>query len=155
VRRVGALMGYVEADPEGQVRFQVFRQRLADLGWAEGRNLHVDVRWAVDVAQQQSHARELVALVPESILTTNTTTTQAAREATRTIPIVFVTLGDAVTNGVVSNLARPEANVRAKPSAPTPSSLNLMGLDAPPSGPAVFEEKPTMAAMINPFDAGG
>ena len=112
VRRVGVLMAYAEADPEAQARFQAFRQGLADLGWVEGRNLRIDVRWAgADVARQQSHARELVALAPEVILASSTTATQALRDATRTIPIVFVTLSDPVATGVVSNLARPEANV--------------------------------------------
>jgi ABC-type uncharacterized transport system substrate-binding protein len=112
VRRVGVLMGNPEADPEAQARFQAFRQGLTDLGWVEGRNLRLDVRWAgPDVARQQGHARELVAMAPEVILTTSTTGTQALRDATRTIPIVFVTLQDPVATGIVSNLARPEANV--------------------------------------------
>ena len=112
VRRVGALMAFSEADPEGQARFQAFRQGLADLGWVEGRNVRIDVRWAgPDVARHQSHARELVALAPEAILVNGTTATQALRDATRTIPIVFVAISDPVATGVVSNLARPEANV--------------------------------------------
>jgi putative ABC transport system substrate-binding protein len=112
VRRIGVLMGYAEADQEGQARFQAFRQGLADLGWIEGRNLRIDARWAgVDVARHRSHARELVALAPDAILAANTPTTQALRDATRTIPIVFVTLSDPVATGVVSNMARPEANV--------------------------------------------
>jgi putative tryptophan/tyrosine transport system substrate-binding protein len=112
VRRVGVLMGLAEADQEAQARFQAFRQGLADLGWVEGRNIHLDVRWAgADVPRQRSHARELVALAPDVILGANTTPTQALRDATRTIPIVFVTVADPVATGIVSNLARPEANV--------------------------------------------
>jgi putative ABC transport system substrate-binding protein len=112
VRRVGVLMPFAEADPEGQARFAAFQQKLADLGWIEGRNLRLDVRWAgPDVAPQRSHARELVALAPDVILVNSTTATQALRDATRTIPIVFVALSDPVVTGIVSNLARPEANV--------------------------------------------
>jgi putative tryptophan/tyrosine transport system substrate-binding protein len=112
VRRVGALIWVVEADQEWQARFQAFRGGLADLGWIEGRNLRLDVRWAgPDAARQREAARELVALSPEAILTTNTTTTQAARDATRSIPIVFVTLSDPVATGVITNQAQPEANV--------------------------------------------
>jgi putative ABC transport system substrate-binding protein len=112
VRRVGLLTSYVESDQEAQARLQVFRRRLAELGWTEGRNLLLDVRWGgVDVAAQRSHARELVASSVAAILTTNITTTRAAQAATRTVPIVFAGLGDAVMQGVVSNLARPEANV--------------------------------------------
>jgi len=112
VRRVGVLMGYAETDPEAQARFGAFRQGLADLGWVEGRNLRLDVRWpGPHVAARQSHARELVTLAPEVILVQGTAATQALRDATRTVPIVFVNLSDPVASGVVSNLARPEANV--------------------------------------------
>src|SRR5262245_3159703 len=112
VRRIGVLMSNDQADPEAQARFSSFRQGLAELGWVEGRNIRIDVRWAgTDVVRQQSHARELVALAPEVILAHSTIATQAMRGATGTIPIVFVNLGDPVLTGIVSNLARPEANL--------------------------------------------
>jgi putative ABC transport system substrate-binding protein len=112
VRRVGVLMPNTEADAEVQTRIHALRQGLANRGWVDGRNLHLDVHWAgPDIARQQSHARELVALLPEAILVQGTTATQALRDATRTIPIVFVVLSDPVATGVVSNLARPEANL--------------------------------------------
>jgi putative tryptophan/tyrosine transport system substrate-binding protein len=114
VRRVGVLISaYTEADPEAQARFAAFRQGLANLSWIEGRNLRLDVRWAggLDFAHQQSHARELVTLAPEVMLVQGTPATQALRDATRTIPIVFVNLADPVDTGIVSNLARPEANI--------------------------------------------
>ena len=66
VRRVGVLVPYVQADQEAQARGQAFRQTLADLGWVEGRNLRMDVRWAgTDIARQRSQARELVGLAPQ------------------------------------------------------------------------------------------
>jgi putative ABC transport system substrate-binding protein len=111
VRRVGVLMGFAETDPEGQARIQALRHGLADLGWVEGRNLRLDVRWTGADADERNQVRELVALVPDVILTRTTPTTQAVRNATRTIPIVILTLNDPVTTGVISNLARPEANV--------------------------------------------
>jgi putative ABC transport system substrate-binding protein len=112
MRRVGVLMPYAEDYSAAQARLQAFRQGLANLGWVEGRNLVLDVRWAgPDIARQKGHAHELVALAPELILVQGTTTTQALRDATRTIPIVFVAVSDPVATGVVSNLARPEANV--------------------------------------------
>jgi putative tryptophan/tyrosine transport system substrate-binding protein len=108
VRRVGVLA----ANTYGGRGGQLFREALADLGWVEGRNLRIDVRLIDgDVALARSYARELVALAPDVILAGNTIITQALRDATRTIPIVFVTLTDPVSTGVVSNLARPEANV--------------------------------------------
>jgi putative ABC transport system substrate-binding protein len=112
VRRVGVLMAGVEADPEMQSRIQIFRQALTGMGWVEGSNVRFDERWTgSDLALQQSHARALVALTPDVILATTTTTTQALQQATQTIPIVFVTLSDPVRTGVVSNLARPEGNI--------------------------------------------
>ena len=112
VRRVGVLMPFAETDQEAQARLQAFRQGLTNLGWVEGRNLRIEVRWTgPDVVSQRSHGRELLALTPDVILTSTSPATLALREATRTIPIVFVTLNDPVSTGIVSNLARPEANV--------------------------------------------
>jgi putative tryptophan/tyrosine transport system substrate-binding protein len=116
VRRVGVLMPFAETDRDGQRPIQTFRQGLADLGWIEGRNLRIDVGWAgPDAAAQRSHARDLVALAPEVILASGTIASQAlrdaTRDATRAIPIIFVGLIDPVATGIVSNLARPEANV--------------------------------------------
>jgi putative tryptophan/tyrosine transport system substrate-binding protein len=112
MRRVGVLAAYAEADPEGQARIRASFRGLTDLGWVEGRNVRFDVRWAgADVLQQRRYARELVALAPDVILVNGTTATQALRDATQTIPIVFVNIFDPVATGVVSNLARPEANL--------------------------------------------
>jgi putative ABC transport system substrate-binding protein len=112
VRRVSALMPFAETDRGGQRAIQSFREGLADLGWIEGRNLRIDVGWAGPEAEpQRSHARDLVALAPEVILASGTIATQALRDATRAIPIIFVGLFDPVATGIVSNLARPEANV--------------------------------------------
>src|SRR5262249_55581848 len=112
VRLVGVLMPFRETDQEAQARLQLFRQELTNLGWVEGRNLRIDVRWTgPDVASQRSHAYELIALTPDAILTNTTPVTLALRDATRTIPIVFVAINDPVSTGVVSNLARPGGNV--------------------------------------------
>src|SRR3954467_1205057 len=90
-RRVCVLMPYDESDPEGQARVQAFRQRLAEVGWIEGSNLRLDVRWAgLDIARQREFARDLGTPAPEAILVSGTSATQALRDATRTIPIVFV-----------------------------------------------------------------
>jgi putative tryptophan/tyrosine transport system substrate-binding protein len=111
-RRVGVLLPFAESDQEAQARLQVFRRTLADLGWTEGRNFRIDVRWAgSDIARQRSRAHELVVLMPQVILTATASTTRAMREATQIVPIVFVQLVDPVAVGVVSNLARPDTNV--------------------------------------------
>ena len=111
-RQIGVLLASSEADQEAQARLQAFRLGLADRGWIEDREVRIDVRWAgPDVAQQHNYARDLIGLMPHVLVTNATTATQALREATHTIPIVFVTLFDPVRSGVVSNLARPDANV--------------------------------------------
>jgi putative tryptophan/tyrosine transport system substrate-binding protein len=111
MRRVGVLASYLENDAEGQARIGASLRRLGELGWVEGRNVHFDVRWGIDVARQREYARELAALAPDVILVIGTTAVQAVRDATRTIPVVFANLSDPVATGVVSNLARPEANL--------------------------------------------
>ena len=107
VARVGALMPFAETDRDGRRPIQTFRQGLADLGWIEGRNLRIDVGWAggPDAAAQRSHARDLVALAPEVILASGTIATQALRDTTRAIPIIFVGLSDPVATGIVSNFS--------------------------------------------------
>jgi putative ABC transport system substrate-binding protein len=112
VRRIGVLTSFLESDAEGQAAIGASLRGLRELGWIEGRNVYFDVRWAgADVARQRDYARELVALTPDVILVNGTAATQAVRDATRTIPVVFVNLSDPVATGIVSNLARPEANL--------------------------------------------
>jgi len=111
-RRVGVLTGNLDTDPDAQKRVQAFKKGLVDLRWTEGNDLTIDVRWpGPDVVRQQDFARELVALAPDVILATSTATARALKESTQTIPIVFVGLSDPVATGVVSNLARTEANI--------------------------------------------
>jgi putative tryptophan/tyrosine transport system substrate-binding protein len=112
MRRVGVLTAFREADRDTQARLQTFRQSLAVFGWVEGREVRIDVRWAgPDVTRQRDYARELVALTPDVLLAMATTATQALREATHTIPIVFTGVADPVGDGFVASLARPGSNV--------------------------------------------
>jgi putative tryptophan/tyrosine transport system substrate-binding protein len=149
VRRVGVLAAYAEADPEGQARFQASFRGLVDLGWIEGRNLRFDLRWAgPDVGQQSRYARELVALSPDVILVNGTTATQALRDATQTIPIVFVNIFDPVATGIVSNLALPEASLTgftAFESSPSGKLLSVLK--------AVVPSLDRVAALFNPDTA--
>jgi putative ABC transport system substrate-binding protein len=112
VRRIGVLMGYDENDPEGKYRYSALTQALADLGWADGRNVRMDVRWAgADANRVQALAQELVGLQPDTIVTHSVPATVALQRETRTIPIVFATMGDPVASGVVLRLDRPGGNV--------------------------------------------
>ena len=112
VRRIGVLMPYDENDPERKRRYSAFTQALAGLGWADGRNVRIDLRWTGgDTNRILAFARELVGLQPDIILTSATPTTIALQRETRTIPIVFVNGGDPVVSGIVARLDRPSGNV--------------------------------------------
>jgi putative ABC transport system substrate-binding protein len=111
LRRIGVLMHVRESEPEGQARFTELVQRLQELGWAEGRNLQVEVRWGPDdPARYLRQAAELVALAPDVLVAPTSFTLAALLRATRTIPIVFVGVIDPVGAGFVSSLARPRGN---------------------------------------------
>ena len=108
--RVGVLVPGTPATWDGNV--QAFRLRLRELGWIEGQNLTLDLRYAGDKYDRlPGVAAELVASKPDAIFTGSAAATLAAARAAATIPIVFETLGDAVGLGLVSNLARPDRNI--------------------------------------------
>ena len=136
VRRIGVLLAFDENDPEGKLLYSSFSQALADLGWTDGRNVRMDLRWAGDINRIQALAQELVALKPDIILTTATPATAALQRETRTIPIVFVSVADPVGR-VVERLDRPSGNVtgfatlEASPLCVHSSSCGL-GLDGWP-----------------------
>src|SRR5260370_36456801 len=111
MRRIGALMGLPENDPEVKAWIAAFQQELEKLGWSEGRNVRIDYRFAPAVAQVQVLAKELIALQPDLILSTNTPTTASLLQQTRTIPIIFANASDPVGSGFVASLARPGGNV--------------------------------------------
>jgi hypothetical protein len=97
VRRIGVLMPSDEDEPEGKRRVSAFTQALADLGWAVGRNLRIDLRWGcADINRIRALAQELVGLQPDIILASSTPPTVALQRETRTIPIVFVQVSDPV-----------------------------------------------------------
>jgi putative ABC transport system substrate-binding protein len=113
MRRIGVLMGFAESDPVAQARFAAFREGLQNLGWAEGRNIRVDTRWATpgDVESMQRCAKELVALQPELVLSSNSPATTAILQLTRTIPIIIAVVADPVGSGFVASFPRPGGNI--------------------------------------------
>jgi putative ABC transport system substrate-binding protein len=101
-----------ETDPEYKRRHSAFTQALADLGWTDGRNVRMDLRWAGnDINRIRALAQELVGLQPNIILATSTPATVALQRETRTIPVVFVDVTDPVPSGIVARLDRPSGNV--------------------------------------------
>jgi putative ABC transport system substrate-binding protein len=108
---VAWLTSGAENDRVQEVTLRTLRENLAKLGWIEGRNLQIDLRWgAGDHDRLEHHAIELARLMPDVIVTNAGAATRAAQRATQTIPIVYMTGGDAVIAGLVRNIARPEGN---------------------------------------------
>jgi putative tryptophan/tyrosine transport system substrate-binding protein len=112
MRLVGVLMAYAENDPAAQSEVTTFRGALAKLGWTEGSNLRIELRWgAGDADKVRAFAKELVDLRPDVILSQTTVVTDAIARETKTIPIVFVTVGDPVASSFTTSLARPSNNI--------------------------------------------
>jgi putative ABC transport system substrate-binding protein len=111
-RRIGVLTALAATDPAAKRQVAAFVHQLEELGWAEGRNLQIDYRWAAgDQERMQVFAKELVELQPHAILTRSTPVTAALLRQTRTIPIVFTVVSDPVGERFVESLAHPGGNV--------------------------------------------
>jgi putative ABC transport system substrate-binding protein len=112
VRRIGVLNASDENDPEQKTAVSAFTQALVGLGWTDGRNARMDVRWGGDdINRIRALAKELVGSQPDIILADATVTTVALQRETRTIPIVFAALADPVVSGIVPRINRPGGNV--------------------------------------------
>jgi putative ABC transport system substrate-binding protein len=112
VRRIGGLIPVDENDLMTKTNVSAFTQALAGLGWTDGRNVRMDLRWhGGDTNGIRALAQELVGLQPDIILVTGTPPTLALQRETRTIPIVFTNVSDPVASGIVERLDRPTANV--------------------------------------------
>ena len=108
---IGVLTNFASDDAVAQARMTAFMQALQQLGWTDGRNVRIEVRWGADDADRfRKYAVELVALSPDVILTSTTTAAALLLNATRTVPIVFVNVIDPVGAGLVASLARPGGN---------------------------------------------
>jgi putative tryptophan/tyrosine transport system substrate-binding protein len=111
-RRIGVLMSSGDDDLYNQTRVAMLRQGLEKLGWIEGRNVQIDYRWAAGEPNlAKGHAAELVGLSPDVIVANSTMSLSAVAQETRTIPIVFLVVGDPVGQGFVTSLAHPGGNV--------------------------------------------
>jgi putative ABC transport system substrate-binding protein len=110
-RRIGVLISGDENDPRYKRIVSAFTQALAGLGWTDGRNLRMDLRWGTGINRVGALAQELVGLQPDILVTSNTPATVAVQRETRTIPIVFAGVGDPVASGIVERLARPGGNI--------------------------------------------
>jgi ABC-type uncharacterized transport system substrate-binding protein len=110
IRRIGMLQPAAADDVEFQTRARAFLEGLQQLGWSIGQNLQIESRWATTNDELRRHAAELAALAPDAILTASSPALAALQQATRSVPIVFVTVIDPVGSGFVESLARPGGN---------------------------------------------
>jgi putative ABC transport system substrate-binding protein len=111
MRRIGVLLGGVEDDADTKARLAAFRQRLMELGWADGRNVRIDGRFAAgDRDLRRKYVAELLGLKPDVILAQGASTVGLFQQASRTVPIVFAEVTDPVASGLVESLARPGTN---------------------------------------------
>ncbi len=112
MRRIGIMMNATANDPGPEAHVAAFRQAMQQLGWAEGRNVQIDVRWAGGSAEAyRRYAPELVALAPDLILAAAVPSVAAVQAASRSVPIVFTQAIDPVGAGTVASLSRPGGNV--------------------------------------------
>jgi putative tryptophan/tyrosine transport system substrate-binding protein len=111
-RLIGVLMAYAESDSTAQSWLAAFRATLAKLGWTEGSNLRIELRWsAADEDTMRALAKELVDLRPNAIFGVTTPAIGALARETKTIPIVFAGVSDPVGAGYVESLAHPGGNI--------------------------------------------
>src|SRR5262245_55797697 len=112
VRRIGVLLQAAKNDPVTEIRIKAFLQGLEQLGWSDGRNLQLEYRWAGSSSDDiRKIATDLVALAPDVIVAAGSAAVAALQQSTRTVPIVFATVGDPVGGGFVESLARPGGNI--------------------------------------------
>src|SRR5271170_156277 len=108
-KRIGVLMNAVATtETENLSYVATFKQGLRQLGWIEDQNLHVDVRWSAgDDGLARTYATQLIGLMPDVILASGTTNLMVIRQATSTVPVVFVAVSDPVAQGIVASMSRP------------------------------------------------
>ena len=151
MRRIGVLMAFAENDPEPKSWLSGFVKALAELGWTDGRNLSMDVRWAAGNADgMRMFAKELVYLPPDIIIANSTPVTASLQRETQTIPIVFVAVSDPVGSGFVAGLPRPGGNITGFADAETAMMGKWLELLT-----AIAPGVKRIAAMLNPDTASG
>jgi ABC-type uncharacterized transport system substrate-binding protein len=112
MRRIGVLMNGAATETMPQSYVAAFVQGLRQLGWTEGQNLRIDVRWnAGDAALARIYAAQLIGLTPDVILAASTTNLTVIRQATSTVPVVFVQVSDPVEQGFVASITKPGGNL--------------------------------------------
>jgi putative tryptophan/tyrosine transport system substrate-binding protein len=111
MRRIGMLVGVGGDTPDAQLRYATFLEMLQQLGWTNGQNVRVEIRWSGgDVKLIRQYAAELIALTPDVMVTTGSLSTETVVRSTTSVPIVFAVVLDPVGGGLVKSLSRPGGN---------------------------------------------
>jgi len=158
MRRIGVLMGYAATDLAAQAQIAALRQGLQKLGWEDGRNIHVDIRFpGGDVSAVRTSLMELTRLTPDVLVTNTNLVTAAVQAEVRTIPIVFIFVGDPVGSGFVSDDARPNGNLTGFANWDSPAMsgkwLELLKEIAPQVERIGFMIHPETPALVRYFKA--
>jgi ABC-type uncharacterized transport system substrate-binding protein len=113
IKRLGVLMNGIPTDAVGQTQLMTFVDGLRKLGWADGKNMQVEVRWSAgDVTRMEAYATDLLGLFrPDVLLVASTANLMALKRVTSTTPIVFTGVSDPVEQGLVPNLTHPGGNI--------------------------------------------
>jgi putative tryptophan/tyrosine transport system substrate-binding protein len=157
MRRIGVLMGGAGSDPVEQARLAAFLDGLQQLGWTDGRNVRIDIRWpAGDADRYRAYAAELVGLAPDVMLASASASVAALQQASRSVPIVFANAIDPVGAGFVASLAHPGGNATGFTAFEYGISgkwLELLKEIAPHMTRAAVLRDPALAAGIGQFAA--
>jgi ABC-type uncharacterized transport system substrate-binding protein len=157
MRRIGVLMGATESDPVNQARLAAFLDGLQQLGWTDGRNVRIEIRWVAASADRfRTYATELVGLAPDVILASASASVAALQQASRSAPIVFANVIDPVGAGFVASLAQPGGNANGFTSFEYGISgkwLELLKEIAPHMTRVAVLRDPALAAGIGQFAA--
>jgi ABC-type uncharacterized transport system substrate-binding protein len=156
MRLIGVLMAYAESDSIAQSWLAAFRAALAKLGWTEGSNLRIELRWsAADADRMRTLAKELVELRPNAIFGVTTPAIGALARETRTIPIVFAGVSDPIGARYVESLARPGGNITGFMLGNDPALggkwLELLKQIAPRTVRVALLSNPTTAVPLQTF----
>ena len=112
IRRIGVLMAVAESDADVRSGVALFQQSLQEFGWKDGRNIRIDYRWGdADADRIQALAKELVGLQPDVLVAHSTPSAKGLLQATRSVPIVFLTVTDPLGEGLVASLSHPGGNI--------------------------------------------
>jgi putative ABC transport system substrate-binding protein len=160
ISRVGVVMGLKQNDPVAQAQIAAFQQELQKLGWTQGSNITIDVRYATDDRNQiRAFAVELMSLKPDLMVAHTNLVTEVLQSEVRTVPLVFIGVADPIGSGFVTNFSRPTGNVTGFTNNETSMGSKWLGtlLEIAPHidhvGFMIHPETPSNVSMLKAAEA--